>query len=346
MTFDGLYLSPYYLNSRRLALLGGFVAPPAVQVSLAHNSENRVAGMNGLARYSEQLLRSGEIPNLTRDAATSVPDGDRVIGFLWGVFTFRGVPAAIAGEYKGKPYKNATFSGVVPIGDREFSVSGELMNDHFYSVSSQGMLSGKKRMLVAGQFQFDGDKIEAFPFIIGEMVRQTGYLPISWSSSIRVHPSMIDAFRLGNASRPTKSDLARVQSMSENAVKHAFAQILGEPFVAKDWGGERSDLYTSRISVSGKPTAAAFILKGPSVAGTMHPANMGKRGDQLIRAFDEPADLIVIQHCNEIATSVVKMAESLAYDPRRPRQYCIIDGSDTAAILKANNLLQGQVAPE
>ena len=53
---------------------------------------------------------------------------------------------------------------------------------------------------------------------------------------------------------------------------------------------------------------------------------MGKRGDQLVRAFDEPADLIVVQHCNKIENMVVRMTEAFAYDPRRPRQYCIIDG--------------------
>lgn len=71
---------------------------------------------------------------------------------------------------------------------------------------------------------------------------------------------------------------------------------------------------------------------------------MGKRGDQLIRAFDEPVDLIVVQHCNKIENSVVRIAEALAYDPRRPRRYCIIDGAETAQILSAYGMLKGERA--
>ena len=61
----------------------------------------------------------------------------------------------------------------------------------------------------------------------------------------------------------------------------------------------------------------------------MHPADMGKRGDQLVRVFDEPVELVVTQHCSKIANSVVRIAESLAMNIRQPRRYCIIDGADT-----------------
>jgi hypothetical protein len=64
------------------------------------------------------------------------------------------------------------------------------------------------------------------------------------------------------------------------------------------------------------------------------------RGDRLIRAFEEPADLIVVQHCNRIENTVVRTTEGLAYDPRRPRRYCIINGNDTAQILKTYGRLQ------
>jgi len=109
-------------------------------------------------------------------------------------------------------------------------------------------------------------------------------------------------------------------------------------------GGEKSDLQTTRLTIEGEPTSAAFIFKGPSVPGPLHPGKMGKRGDQLIRAFDEPVDLIVVQHCNKIENTVVRMTEALAYDPRRPRQYCIIDGADSARILSAYGKLKGERA--
>lgn len=123
-------------------------------------------------------------------------------------------------------------------------------------------------------------------------------------------------------------------------MKHAFAEIIGEPFVPKDWGGEKSDLTTSRLTVEGRSVSTAFIFKGPSLRGQMHPRDMGKRGDQLVRAFDEPVELVVIQHCDRISNSVVRIAESLAMDIRHPRRYCIIDGADTARILKTYGKLK------
>ena len=66
---------------------------------------------------------------------------------------------------------------------------------------------------------------------------------------------------------------------------------------------------------------------------------MGKRGDQLVRAFEEPVDLVVIQHCNQIANTVVRQEEAMAFDPRQPLRYCIIDGADTVRILKTHRKL-------
>ena len=57
-----------------------------------------------------------------------------------------------------------------------------------------------------------------------------------------------------------------------------FAQIIAEPFVPKDWPGERSDLFTSRVTIDDVATTAAFLLKGPSVPGPMHPRDLGARG--------------------------------------------------------------------
>ena len=338
--FRGLRLSPYYLNSRRLQALTGVELPLAAQTSLSRNTVARVGGMRDVSRLAERLLQSGQIPNLTSEAASRDLTGhSQLIAFVWGVFTFRGAPNAIRCEQEGKAYKNATFSGRIPIGDTNYELKGEIFNEHFYSVSSPGMLSGKRRMLVAGQFHFSGNRVEVFPYLICDLIQDMGSLPLPWATSIRVYPDSIDAFRAIAGKAPTRADLQTVLNMAEENVKTAFSEIIGEPFVPKDWGGERSDLITSRLTVHDQPTSAAFIFKGPSVPGTLHPKNMGKRGDQLIRAFDEPVDLVVVQHCNQIANSVVRMTEALAYDLRRPRRYCIIDGNDTALILKAHGKL-------
>src|SRR5262249_26902629 len=146
--------------------------------------------------------------------------------------------------------------------------------------------------------------VEVFPFIIGDMVSDFSGLRVSYSSNVRVYPDQLDPFRKINKFRPpNKTQVQRLLTLSEDHVRDAFAVIIGEPFVPKHWGGEKSDLTTTRLSIDGEPISAAFIFKGPSVSGVLHPANLGTRGDQLVRAFDEPVDLIVIQHCNFVANT-------------------------------------------
>lgn len=334
--FGQLRLFPYYLNSRRLSLLSEVRFATEAQTSLVQNSGDRADAMRDVATTAQDLLRSGQFPNLTEVATAKDVEGQRILAFVWGVFTFAGAAEAIRRAQEGKSLKNATLRATMPLGAAEYTMAGELSNDHFYSDTSISVLKGRKRMLVAGHFEFDGSQVQVFPYIIGEEVESTGSLPYPISTSIRVYAQQIDAFsRVKDSPQPSSADLKAIASMPEAAVKQAFADIIGEPYVSKDWGGERSDLQTARLTIDGEPTSAAFIFKGPSVPGSLHPANMGKRGDQLIRAFDEPADLIVVQHCHKIENTVVRNAEGLAYDPRRPRRYCIIDGTETAQILSA-----------
>lgn len=123
------------------------------------------------------------------------------------------------------------------------------------------------------------------------------------------------------------------------AVKRAFARVIGESYVPKDWGGERSDLYTSRVFARGRQMSAAWLFKGPGHPRAMDVKALGKNGDQIDRLFTEPAELLVLQHCHQIKPSVVNMMDAYAHDVRRPRSYMIIDGADTGRILRSLGLL-------
>jgi integrase len=46
----------------------------------------------------------------------------------------------------------------------------------------------------------------------------------------------------------------------EDTVKRAFAWLIGESYVPKDWGGERSDLYTSRVFAVASPAQVSSLL--------------------------------------------------------------------------------------
>lgn len=264
--FHGLRLLPYYVNSRRLSALTGTGIHAAAQHSLTRNSDLRVEAMREASFVANDLLGSGAFPNLAGKSANSDAEGERILGAIWGVFTFRGISRALERERDGKNFEPASFSGRIPLGSSEYEFSGRLSNDHLYSQTSTTMLSGRRRMLIAGQFEFRESKVEVFPFVIGDMVTdQRGLFAPTFSQIVRLHPDQIDQFSLMQAQRAaTVPDLQSLLQIKEDEVKHAFAAIIGEPFVPKDWGGEKSDLSTSRMTVDGVPITAAFIFKGPS----------------------------------------------------------------------------------
>ena len=116
-----------------------------------------------------------------------------------------------------------------------------------------------------------------------------------------------------------------------------FAEILNEGNVTKDWGGETSDLFTNHIHINGKRMNAAFVLKGPSKFHEMSIKDLGANGNQIVRLFDEPAEVYFVQHCHYIKQEIYKTMEAFSAQFHRFRRYCVIDGIDTLRILKAYN---------
>ncbi|MBU7036696.1 MAG: hypothetical protein HXS52_02100 [Theionarchaea archaeon] len=170
---------------------------------------------------------------------------------------------------------------------------------------------------------------------------------ISKSSDIstsceRVYVDDIDSFRkVRNVNPKAVKDFVPVK-MSERKLKESLASIIGEKFIPEDWGGERSDLYSSRIILRGKRISTAFLLKGPSVR-KLTIDKCGKRGNQVLRLMTEPAELFVVQHVGEIDTDVIKLLETcvsnLSGSKNMKLYYCVIDGTDTARILFAYSKL-------
>lgn len=329
-------LSPYYLNSNRLGALGGIDIPAESQLSLNENNIERVRAMQFAGGIARALLRSGRVPSLASAYAADAAAG-QLLAFTTASLSFKGSRLAFEDEARGRPVRRATFKGSLALGDEELPVSGELLNQHFYSQSSISTLSGKKQVLVMGLFTFGSGQVALSPYIIGDLIDDASpILNLPLRNSIRIYPDRIDSFsRLAEAPAAAPEDVAALKQIPEARVKDAIAEIIGEAFVPLDWGGEASDLQTNRLLIDGAPASAAFILKGPGLRGVMHPGNMGKHGDQLVRAFGEPVAVVVIQHCNKIASSVVALAEVLALDPRNPKLFCILDGNDTARLLKA-----------
>jgi hypothetical protein len=321
--------------------MAGVDIPAAAQTSIQNNTAERASAMAYGARVANRLLTIGRFPSLTRDMIATEAS-EPVLAQIWDVLSFKDMAASIKAEREGRDLP-ATLVGTITLEGEALEVRGEMLTDHHYSRSSASNVRGRKRLLVAGKFERVDNGLEVSPYIIGDLLDrgaaedEDGFgFSSPWRMKVRVYPEQIRAFeRVRDTERGTAREVRQLGEIPEEDVKNAFAAILGEPFVPKDWGGEKSDLQTNHVVLDGAPTAAAFAFKGPGVSGELHPNRMGKRGDQLIRAFDEPVDLIVIQHHNKIANTVVREAESFASNPSRPRRYCILDGADTVRILKA-----------
>lgn len=127
--------------------------------------------------------------------------------------------------------------------------------------------------------------------------------------------------------------------MSETTFKNGIQKILSAVGDFKDWGGEKSDLYTANVVLNGKRRASAFAFKGPGLSGKLTIARMGKNGDQAIRLLREPASIFFVQHWREIDTEVVDLIRSLAIARSaatgQPLFYCIMNGQDSARLVQA-----------
>lgn len=128
---------------------------------------------------------------------------------------------------------------------------------------------------------------------------------------------------------------------SEEQIQKWFESIICEPTHKKDWGGEENDLFTTRLIINGNRKNTAFLLKGPGVRkNELRISDCGKNGNQLVRLFESPAEIFIIQYVGEISEDVRKDAEGKTLSLRgkgKNAQFCIIDGFDTARILKAYN---------
>ncbi len=68
----------------------------------------------------------------------------------------------------------------------------------------------------------------------------------------------------------------------------------------------------------------------------------GKNGDQILRLFDSPAELFIIQFVGNISEAVIKDVEGKVDHLRAKGKqvcYCIINGLDTARLMHAYSLL-------
>jgi hypothetical protein len=126
---------------------------------------------------------------------------------------------------------------------------------------------------------------------------------------------------------------------SEDSVQTALERILSVSFHKKDWGGEQNDLYTANLLVNGLRHQTAFLLKGNGLkSATMEIKHCGANGDQILRLCNSPARLFVVQFVGTISEAVVSDIDGKVRQARfqgKDAWYCLMDGQDTARVLRA-----------
>jgi hypothetical protein len=124
--------------------------------------------------------------------------------------------------------------------------------------------------------------------------------------------------------------------MLEAEVKIKLADVLGEPFLDKDHPSERSDLFTARASIQGAPTSLALVLKGRGAPKRITLAHLGKNGDQLQKAFTEPASVVGVVHTGRIDPTIRRDLDDKCLVQRvrlgSSRNWMVLDGEDLARV--------------
>ncbi len=154
-----------------------------------------------------------------------------------------------------------------------------------------------------------------------------------YGEAVRISIDDIDSFSKVREVKPSGYISSKI---SESAFKNGIKNMLGEEGSFKDWGGEKNDLYSTRMLLNGKRIVACIAFKGPGTKGILVPSKMGKNGDQIQRLFQTEADLFIVQYWNRIDQSIVEQLEAFAIAKSMMTQktlyYCVIDGIDSNRI--------------
>ncbi|NMO53432.1 hypothetical protein HH310_19855 [Actinoplanes sp. TBRC 11911] len=329
-------LEPYFLHHEQVVGLLG-----TQRAAQAADRSTRPAGLAVTAPYALAAALAEALPMLgIAELQKLVHEQQLRIGQIVGIeqtLTFR--RAKERDQAGDKPVDfHATLNT-----DDSVTVHGSFNSSRLVADSAAGQLIGSRPVYVVGTvIAFDRSHIELRPAFVGvrSFIEDDELAAYGFTPSRRVYPADVDQFAAANFRSPvTQQDLDALLATPEETVKRTLAAIIGELFVHKDWGGEKSDLYSARLQVQGRYMSTAWLLKGPGFPKPMTVKALGKNGDQIVRLFSEPAELLVIQHCHEITPNVVSTMETFAHDLRNPRKYMVLDGPDTARVLKMHGIL-------
>jgi hypothetical protein len=127
--------------------------------------------------------------------------------------------------------------------------------------------------------------------------------------------------------------------LPEKKMKKGVQAIVGEPGEFNDWGGEKNDLWTTRLMLDGRRRPTAFAFKGPGTKGKLTPKKMGTHGDQIQRLFQSEAEIFIVHYWREIDESVVEQIRQFATAKSatlgKEIVFGVIDGKDSLRLVTA-----------
>lgn len=183
-------------------------------------------------------------------------------------------------------------------------------------------------------------KLKEFPTKYNQRSSDGGSGPIRVTiRGAKVQITQVTCDDLDQFSKVKKVKSAVKQVISEKAFKDGVARLIGEKGTFQDWGGEKNDLYTTRLKFKGQRRAVAFAFKGPGMRGTLTPKKLGRNGDQIQRLFLSPAEIFIVQYHSQIDQSVIEQMVAFATmnSVRESKRiwYGVIDGDDTDRLMAA-----------
>ncbi len=125
----------------------------------------------------------------------------------------------------------------------------------------------------------------------------------------------------------------QMRPISEDRFKQGVKKAIGEAGKFTDWGGEKNDLFTTKVRIKGKRIPSAFAFKGKGKKGILKPKDFGKNGDQIQRLFQSDAQVFMLQYWNQLDQSIYEQMRSFAIAKSALTgdkiYFGIIDGDDT-----------------
>lgn len=145
-----------------------------------------------------------------------------------------------------------------------------------------------------------------------------GFINIQLNQDFKIKCKQVTIDDIKTFNKVKKIDSKKVEVIKkrfpEETIKIAFQKIIGERGTFKDWGGEKNDLYTTRMKVFGnRRMVTAIAFKGMATTGKLTPKKMGKHGDQIQRLIlESPAKLFLVVYQGEIDQNVIAQMSALS----------------------------------